>query len=55
MKENEIDEVMQLYDNFVESVRQLSMSAKEQILKLEGTAVTDEIASDFSEIGMLYA
>lgn len=55
MKENEIDEVMLLYDNFVEIVRQLSMSAKEQIMKLEGMGVTDEIASDFSEIGMLYA
>ena len=55
MKENEIDEVMLLYDNFVEIVRQLSMSAKEQIMKLEGTVVTDEVASDFSEIGMLYA
>lgn len=53
MKERDIDEIMQWYDNFTEIVRQLSMSAEEQIQKLEGTVVTDEIASDFSEIGMM--
>lgn len=55
MKENDIDEIIQWYDNFIEIIRQLSMSAEEQIKKLKGTVVTDEIASDFSEIGMLYA
>lgn len=55
MKESNIDEIMQWYDNFTEIVRQLSMSAEEQIQKLKGTIVTDEIASDFSEIGMQYA
>ena len=55
MKENDIDEIMRWYDNFTEIVKQLSMSAEEQIRKLKGTVVTDEIASDFSEIGMLYA
>lgn len=55
MKESNIDEIMQWYDNFTEIVRQLSMSAEEQIQKLKGTAVTDEMASDFSEIGMQYA
>lgn len=55
MKESNIDEIMQWYDNFTEIVRQLSMSAEEQIQKLKGTVVTDEIASDYSEIGMQYA
>ena len=55
MKENDIDEIMQWYDNFTEIVKQLSLSAEEQIQKLKGTVVTDEIASDFLEIGMPYA
>ncbi len=55
MKESNIDEIMQWYDNFTEIVRQLSASAEEQIQRLKGTVVTDEVASDFSEIGMQYA
>ena len=55
MKEDSIDEIMQWYDNFINIVKQLAMSAEEQIQKLKGTVVTDEIASDFSEIGMPYA
>ena len=31
MKESNIDEIMKWYDNFTEIVRQLSMSAEEQI------------------------
>lgn len=55
MKENDIDTIMQWYDRFTEIVRQLSMDADEQLQKLNGTVVTDEIALDYSEIGMLYA
>lgn len=55
MKESDIDEIMLWYDNFTEIVRQLSMNAEEQIQKLKGTVVADEIATDFSEIGMQYA
>lgn len=55
MKENDIDEIIQWHDSFTETVKQFSMSAEEQIQKLKGTVVTDEIASDFTEIGMLYA
>ena len=50
-----MDEIMQLYDRFVQIVKQLSASAEEQIQMLRGTAVTDEIALDFSESGMPYA
>ena len=35
MKESDIDEIMQWHDNFTEIVRQLSMSAEEQIQKLK--------------------
>ena len=55
VKENDIDTIMQWYDRFTEIVRQLSMDADEQLQKLNGTVVTDEIALDYSEIGMLYA
>lgn len=55
MNENNIDEVLQWYECFVDIVRQLSLNAEDQKQKLKGTVVTDEIATDFSEIGMSYA
>ena len=55
MNEIGIDEIVQLYDSFTEIVRQLSLSPEDQIQKLKGTVVPDEIASDFSVIGMPYA
>ncbi len=51
----EIEEIMQYYERFIEILKQTSMNAKEQIIKLNGTAVADEIATDFSDIGMIYA
>lgn len=53
--EKEIDEIMQIYDRFIEIVKELSMDSKEQLHKLKGFVVTDEIANDFCEIGMIYA
>lgn len=53
--EKDIEEIMQYYDRFINIVKQMSMNAKEQITKLKGTVVADELASDFSEIGMIYA
>ena len=55
MKEYDIDKIMKEYDAFVEIVRQISMGAEEQIQKLKGTVVTDEIATDFTEIGVPYS
>ena len=55
MNEISIDEMVQWYDSFTEIVRQLSLSAEDQIQKLKGTVVSDEIASDFSDVGMPYA
>lgn len=51
----DIEEIIQCYDRFIDIVKQISMNAEEQIIKLKGTVVTDELASDFSEIGMMYA
>lgn len=53
--EKDIEEIIQCYDRFIEIVNQMSMNAKEQIAELKGTVVADELASDFSEIGMIYA
>lgn len=53
--EEDIEEVIRYYDQFIEILKQMSMSAGEQIAKLKGTVVADEIALDFSEIGMMYA
>lgn len=53
--EKNIEEIMQCYDRFVDIIKQISMNAREQIVKLNGTIIADELASDFSEIGMMYA
>ena len=53
--EKDIEEIIQYYDRFIDIVKQMSMNAKEQIVKLKGTVIADELASDFSEIGMVYA
>lgn len=53
--EKEIDEIMQIYDRFIEIVKEISMDSEKQLQKLKGFVVTDEIANDFCEIGMMYA
>lgn len=53
--EKDIKEIMQCYDRFIDIVKQMSMNAEEQIAKLKGTVVADELANDFSEIGMMCA
>ncbi len=55
MKTYDVEELLIIYDRFVEIVKQTSLSAEQQIERLQGTVVTDEIADDFSEIGMQYA
>lgn len=51
----DLEEIKLWYDRFLETVKQVAMSATEQIEKLHGTVVADEITSDFSDIGLLYA
>lgn len=55
MAEDDIDVMMQWYDRFIESVSQIAMCADEQKTKLSGFIVTDELASAFCDIGMVYA
>ena len=54
-RDSNIEEMIQAYERLVENVNQFSMAPQKQIEKLKGTAVADEIASDFSEIGKVYA
>ncbi len=51
----ENDEIMQIYYSFIEILEELSMPPQEQIKKLQGTVVADELATDFSDIGFAYA
>jgi len=51
----EIEKLMVFYDRLIENVKQISLDASEQIDKLKGFAVADEIASDFSDIAKPYA
>lgn len=51
----EVEELMNYYEKFIDIVEQISMDACQQIDKLSGTVVADELATDFCEIGMIYA
>ena len=47
----DIEELMQCYDRFVDIVKQISMNANEQIVKLKGTIVADELAVSYTHLG----
>lgn len=51
----DINEIMQIYDRFIEILEEFSMPPQEQIKKLHGTVVADELATDFSDIAFAYA
>ncbi|MBQ8117135.1 MAG: hypothetical protein IJ147_03660 [Lachnospiraceae bacterium] len=51
----DIEKIMQIYDRFVEILKEFSMPPQEQIKVLHGTVVADELATDFSEIALPYA
>lgn len=53
MIKNDIAVMLQWYERFIESVKQIAMSAEEQTTKLSGFVVADEIASDFSDWNVL--
>jgi len=48
-----VDELLKIYNQLLEIVKVVAMPAKEQLLKPLG-CVTDEIALDYCEIGMMY-
>ena len=51
----DINEIIHIYDRFIEILEEFSMPPHEQIKKLQGTVVADELATDFSDIGFTYA
>ncbi|MEI5993264.1 hypothetical protein [Candidatus Enterococcus mansonii] len=51
----DIEKLTMLYNRVVENLQEFSMPAEEQIKKLKGFPVADEIASDFSDITLNYA
>lgn len=53
-KEYEVEELVLLYERLIDNLEQLSMDANSQIERLKGFVVTDEIASDISDIANLY-
>ncbi|MEI1230761.1 hypothetical protein [Enterococcus mundtii] len=50
-----VEKLAVLYDRVIENLREFSMPSEEQIKKLKGFSVADEIASDFSDITLNYA
>ncbi len=51
----DIEKLTTLYDRVIENLQEFSMPAEEQIKRLKGFPVADEIASDFSDITLNYA
>lgn len=51
----DVEKLAMLYDRVIENLQEFSMPAEEQIKKLKGFPVADEIASDFSDITLNYA
>lgn len=50
-----VEKLTILYERVIENLQEFSMTAEEQIKKLKGFSVADEIASDFSDITLNYA
>ena len=46
----DINEIIHIYDRFIEILEDFSMPQQEQIKKLQGTVVADELATGFSDI-----
>ena len=51
----DINKIIHIYDRFIEILEEFFMPPQEQIKKLQGTVVADELATDFSDIGFTYA
>ncbi|EAE7092676.1 hypothetical protein BI336_02845 [Listeria monocytogenes] len=55
MTEKDVEELMLMHKRIIENLEEFSMPAKQQMEKLKGFVVTDELASDFSDIALQYA
>ncbi|EBF5161157.1 TPA: hypothetical protein IP915_000545 [Listeria monocytogenes] len=55
MTEKDVEELMLMHKRIIENLEEFSMPAKQQMEKLKDFVVTDELASDFSDIALQYA
>ncbi|EPA8843787.1 hypothetical protein ACQ77K_001491 [Listeria monocytogenes] len=55
MTEKNVEELMLMHKRIIENLEEFSMPAKQQMEKLKDFVVTDELASDFSDIPLQYA
>ncbi|ELU8149946.1 hypothetical protein SD224_001873 [Listeria monocytogenes] len=55
MTEKDVEELMLMHKRIIENLEEFSMPAKQQMEKLKDFVVTDELASDFSDIAIQYA
>ncbi|EIN5667106.1 hypothetical protein LPC17_002725 [Listeria monocytogenes] len=54
MTEKDVEELMLMHKRIIENLEEFSMPAKQQMEKLKDFVVTDELASDFSDIALQY-
>ncbi|KAG3699726.1 hypothetical protein G9N15_13795 [Listeria monocytogenes] len=50
MTEKDLEGLMLMHKRIIENLEEFSMPAKQQMEKLKGFVLTDELASDFSDI-----
>lgn len=55
MTEKNVEELMLMHKRIIGNLEEFSMPAKQQMEKLKDFVVTDELASDFSDIALQYA
>ncbi|EGP2701556.1 hypothetical protein IYQ02_000914 [Listeria monocytogenes] len=55
MTEKNLEKLMLMHKRIIENLEEFSMPAKQQMEKLKDFVVTDELASDFSDIALQYA
>ncbi|EDO1077096.1 hypothetical protein [Listeria monocytogenes] len=55
MTEKDLEGLMLMHKRIIGNLEEFSMPAKQQMEKLKGFVLTDELVSDFSEIALQYA
>ncbi|EDH0937289.1 hypothetical protein GCV89_04700 [Listeria monocytogenes] len=55
MTEKNLEKLMLMHKRIIENLEEFSMPDKQQMEKLKDFVVTDELASDFSDIALQYA
>ncbi|EGC1331320.1 hypothetical protein LXL06_000909 [Listeria monocytogenes] len=55
MTEKDLEGLMLMHKRIIENLEEFSMPAKQQMEKLKGFVLTDELVSDFSDIALQYA